>query len=101
MNFLSKIEEFFRNRSKTPWAKFETNGVGEDGLVKFQMTWNNAFLENVAAVGFTGHNAQEVVENFLLGSIMIPKDENFHEALGENSAKNSLQPTSQSNIIKM
>ena len=81
MTICKKVQEFFKNKSKTPWAKFETAGVDENGLVRYDMTWNPAFLENLRRAGFTGHNEQEIVENFFLGSMIIPKMEEETEML--------------------
>ena len=84
MSFLSWLDEKLRNRSKTPWARFVTTGV-EDGSVRYDMAWNPAFLENLKKAGFTGHNEQEIVENFFLGSMIIPKADGLNEAVSDDS----------------
>lgn len=80
IRFLKWVETKLRNRSSIPWAKFETAGV-EDGMVKYEMQWNPAFLENLKKAGFSGHNEQEIVENFFLGSLIIPKDDGLNAEL--------------------
>jgi hypothetical protein len=100
MKFLSKLEEFLRKRSKEPWAKFETAGV-EDGLVKYEMSWNPAFLENLKKAGFSGHNEQEIVENFFLGSIIIPKEDALNEEFEKNlNEAEEIKMTSERNKFK-
>lgn len=102
MSFFTKVEEFFKKRSKTPWAKFETSGVN-DGLVKYEMSWNPAFLENLKKAGFSGHNEQEIVENFFLGSIIIPKEDALNEEFEKNLneiSEEEIKMTSQRNKFK-
>ena len=90
IKFLLWLEEKLRNRSKAPWAKFETAGI-ENGTVRYDMSWNPAFLENLKKAGFTGHNEQEIVETFFLGSIIIPKEDALNMEVGENSLEPQLQ----------
>ena len=98
MSILSYFEELICRRSKTPWARFTTAGV-VDGLVRYDMSWNPAFLDNLKKAGFTGHNEQEIVENFFLGSMIIPKEDGLNAVdVGEDS----LQPamTSDKNRLR-
>jgi hypothetical protein len=67
--FLTKV----KNRSKTPWARFETNGI-HNGQVRYDMAWNHAFIKNLRQSGFKGHNEQELVEDFFMGSMILPKE---------------------------
>lgn len=82
--FLKWVEEKFRNISKTPWARFETGGI-QDGTVRYDMSWNPAFLENLKTAGFQGHNEQEIVESFFLGSLIIPKEDALNAEVGLDS----------------
>ena len=84
MSFFSWMEEKLQQRSKTPWARFNANGV-VDGSVRYDMAWNPAFLDNLKRAGFTGHNEQEIVENFFLGSLIIPKEDGLNEAVSDDS----------------
>lgn len=72
--FLNWSVEFLSRRSKKPWARFITNGISEDGQVKFDMAWNKAFLNNIAQYGFVGESDEISVQHFLMGSIMIPAE---------------------------
>ncbi len=100
MKFLTKLEEFLRKRSKKPWAKFETAGV-DNGMVKYEMSWNPAFLENLKKAGFSGHNEQEIVENFFLGSIIIPKEDALNEEFEKNlNEAEEIKMTSERNKFK-
>ena len=89
MSILSWCEERVMGFSKKPWAKFTTTGV-VDGSVRYDMAWNSAFLENLRRNGFTGHTEQEIVENFFLGSMIIPKMDGLNE---EFSDQNTVSPT--------
>ncbi len=90
LKFLRWLEEKIRNRSTKPWAKFETAGI-DNGTVRYDMSWNPAFLENLKKAGFSGHNEQEIVENFFLGSLIIPKEDALNEEVGEESLTPQLQ----------
>jgi hypothetical protein len=54
-------------------------------MVRYDMAWNPAFLANLKKSGFKGHNEQEIVENFFLGSMIIPKDDALNAEVGEES----------------
>ena len=82
--FLSWLEEKLRTRSKAPWARFTTAGI-EDGSVRYDMAWNPAFLANLRSAGFVGHSEQEIVENFFLGSMIIPKADGLNEEVSDDS----------------
>jgi hypothetical protein len=69
---IEKLFYWLKSKSKQPWAVFKTDGVVNE-TVKYEMHWNDAFLDNIKKAGFVGHNEQEIVESFFLGSIMIPK----------------------------
>ena len=84
LRFIKWLEEKLRNKSATPWAKFETAGI-ENGMVRYDMAWNPAFLANLKKSGFKGHNEQEIVEIFFLGSMIIPKDDALNAEVGEES----------------
>ena len=93
IKFIRWLEEKLRNRSKSPWARFETSGV-ENGTVRYDMSWNPAFLDNLKKAGFTGHTEQEIVENFFLGSMIIPKEDALNAEVGEDSLTPQLQSES-------
>lgn len=84
LRFIKWLEEKLRNKSSIPWARFETAGI-ENGMVRYDMAWNPAFLANLKKSGFKGHNEQEIVENFFLGSMIIPKDDALNAEVGEES----------------
>lgn len=90
IKFLRWLEEKLRNRSSTPWARFETSGI-ENGTVRYDMSWNPAFLDNLKKAGFTGHSEQEIVETFFLGSMIIPKEDALNAEVGETSLSPQLQ----------
>lgn len=71
---ISKILDILKSRSKKPWASFQTNGFGEDGRIKFEISYNKAFIENLSAHGIRGINDQETVMRFLVASQMLPEE---------------------------
>ena len=68
-----KFAEWCMKYSKKPWARFVVNGIEKNGEVKFEMTWNKAFLKNIKAAGFEADSPQEAVELFLFGTLIMPK----------------------------
>ena len=74
MSLFNWLSEFFAKRSKKPWARFITNGIDDEGQVRFDMAWNKAFLRNIEAYGFDGESEEISVQNFLFGSMMLPKE---------------------------
>lgn len=90
LRFIKWLEEKIRNRSKTPWARFDTAGI-ENGTVRYDMAWNPAFLVNLRNAGFNGHNEQEIVENFFLGSLIIPREDGLND--DQAVSEDSLTPT--------
>lgn len=60
--------------SRKPWVRFTMYGISEDGEVKIVSAYNKAFIKNCAKHGLLGANDDETVQNFLLGTIMAPKD---------------------------
>ena len=98
MSFISWLDEKMNSRSKKPWARFVTAGV-EDGAVRYDMAWNETFIENLRKAGFTGHNEQEIVENFFLGSMIIPKVDGLNEAVSDDSLA-APQMTSEKNRFR-
>jgi hypothetical protein len=71
--FLNWLVELLMKRSKKPWARFITSGIDDEGQVRFDMAWNKAFLRNIAQYGFDGESEEICVQNFLWGSMMLPK----------------------------
>jgi len=97
VKILEKLVELIKARSSTPWARFTVGGIEANGQVKFDMSWNPAFLDNVSKAGFSGASEQETVENFLLGAIMYPKDMENEVA---SEAHPNLQAESSNNKIR-
>ena len=59
------------------------------------MYWNQAFLDQLRKAGFEGHNEQEIVEQFLFASLIMPRDLAEQPLTPEQAVQNenSLQPT--------
>lgn len=74
-SFLVKVKEFFANRSRQPWACFETAGIdAATGAVAFSISWNHEFIKNLHAHGFHGTTDEESVQMFFLSARMIPEE---------------------------
>ena len=61
-------------RRKKPWARFIVNGISEDGQVRFDIAFNKAFIKNAQDNGLQGASDEETVQNFLFGTMMLPKE---------------------------
>lgn len=73
-SFLIRIKEFFSKKSSTPWACFETNGPTNDGIMEFSLSWNDAFIKQIKALGYTGGNDEELVQLFFLATRAYPEN---------------------------
>lgn len=85
MSVFASLNEFFAKRSKKPWARFTTNGIDENGQVRFEMAWNKAFLKNIATYGFIYESPEIAVQEWHLAS-MIPA--NIYDEVQEEVVSN-------------
>jgi hypothetical protein len=83
VKFFNWLSELFSRRSKKPWARFIVSGIDENGMVKFDMAWNHAFIKHSDELGFTGESEEITVQNFLFGIMSLTKDVNDQEILSE------------------
>lgn len=72
-SWLIQIKELLARRSKKPWACFETTGPDKDGRVGFSISYNDAFIKNMANLGMSGTTPEETVQLFFLQMRMIPE----------------------------
>lgn len=72
--FLNWLIEKLHSRSKKPWLRLVINGIQEDGLIRFDSSWNKAFIKNINANGFYAENEEETIQNFIFSSLIYPKD---------------------------
>ena len=65
---------FVRNQEllPSPWASFEVNGFEDDGRVKVDFTWNQAFVKKIKALGFEAETDQDCVQLFFFASSLRP-----------------------------
>ena len=61
-------------RSKKPWVRFTMGGITEDGELRIQTAYNKAFIKNATVHGLKGATDEETVQNFLLGTLIAPKE---------------------------
>lgn len=61
---LEKLLDNRRNASKEPWASFEVTGFEDDGRIKVQTNWNDAFIQQIHALGFKAETEEDSVQLF-------------------------------------
>lgn len=67
------LKEALAQRSKKPWACFETTGPDVDGRVAFSISSNKAFIKNLQDLGMGGINDEETLHMFFIRARMIPE----------------------------
>jgi len=75
-SWLVSIKEKIAQRSKNPWACFETSGPDESGRIGFSISWNPAFVRNLEKLGMGGATEEETIQLFFLQVRMIPDSMN-------------------------
>lgn len=73
VKFLEWLTERLMRFSRKPWVRFTMYGIDDDNQVKVVSAFNKAFIKNVKSFGIYGASEDEIVSNFLLGTIIIPK----------------------------
>lgn len=96
-SWLIKIEEFFKRKSKKPWACFETDGPDSHGKVSFSISYNSAFVKNLEALGWEGTTPEETVQMFFLQIRMIPDEFVSDDAINPEATPNL---TNESNTLR-
>ena len=98
-SLLVKVKEMLANRSKKPWASFETDGPDENGRVGFAISWNSAFIERLRAAGYQEITDEETVQMFFMSIRMIPE---AYAADEEHTVNPEATPrlTSEANILR-
>lgn len=74
VRLLNWLTNLLMARRKKPWARFIVNGISDDGQVRFDISYNKAFIKNIQANGLQGASDEESVQNFLFGTMMLPKE---------------------------
>lgn len=74
VRFLEWLTDRLMSRSKKPWVRFTMNGISSDGQLRIQSAYNKAFIKNATEHGLLGASDEETVQNFLLGTIIAPKE---------------------------
>jgi hypothetical protein len=74
VKFLEWLIDLLTSRSKKPRLRLVINGIQEDGLVRFDSNWNKALIKNLNVNGFYAENEEETIQDFLLGSLIYPKE---------------------------
>lgn len=97
-NLLIKWLDWLIQKDKSPKVFFICDGLSQDGRVKFEMFWNDAFITNMKANGIQGTTEEETAMLFLVGSQLRPEE----MGLAEESVESEAHPvlTSESNYIK-
>lgn len=74
----------------TPWAMFEIVGFQDDGQVKVEFNWNDAFIRKLDQLGFTAETEEDTVQLFFYASQMKPTS--LMEAGGDESVQSEDLP---------
>jgi len=83
LNYLKKLlkrptarQTFLDNQEKStyPWAMFEIVGFKEDGQIRVEFNWNDAFIEKINALGFKAETEEDSVQLFFYASQMKPTE---------------------------
>ena len=61
---LEKALDWRRNASKEPWASFEVTGFEDDGRIKVNTNWNDAFITKIYELGFKAETEEDSVQLF-------------------------------------
>ena len=61
LNFFSKNKK----ESKEPYFNLISSGVNEDGVVKLEVDWNDAFIKELRKQGFKGINDEELIQTYV------------------------------------
>lgn len=74
LSLASNRQKFIDEQSvlDTPWAMFEVNGFENDGQIKVEFTWNDAFIYKLNLLGFTAETEEDTVQLFFYASQMKP-----------------------------
>jgi hypothetical protein len=81
-----------------PWAMFEINGFSDDGRIKVEFNWNDAFVVKIHALGFQAETAEDSVQLFFYASQMKPTQLSG----GDETVQSESHPqlSGQSNILR-
>lgn len=58
--------------TETPWAMFEIADFKDDGQIKVEFNWNQAFIKRINALGFQAETEEDSVQLFFYTSQMKP-----------------------------
>jgi hypothetical protein len=58
--------------TKTPWAMFEVIGFEDDGKIKVEFNWNDAFIKRLESLGFVAETPEDSVQLFFYTAQMRP-----------------------------
>lgn len=72
MGLLRNLSNWAISRSKEPWASFEVTGFEQDGRIKVDFNWNEAFIKKIHGLGFKAETEEDSVQLFFYASSMRP-----------------------------
>jgi hypothetical protein len=88
-----------QDESQTPWAIFEIVNFDEDGKVKVEFNWNQAFIKKLDEVGFTAETEEDTVQLFFYASQMQPEE--LSEVSGDESVQIADLPNLSQNVNRI
>lgn len=82
----------------TPWATFEVTGFENDGRVKVEFNWNDAFITKLNDLGFQAETEEDSVQLFFYAAQLRPTELSEGDASVQSDSHPSL--SANQNIIR-
>jgi len=84
--------------TEDPWATFEVRGFEDDGRIKVEFNWNDAFIQKIKDLGFQAETEEDSVQLFFYASQMKPTELSG----GDDPVQSAEHPqlSSQQNVLR-
>lgn len=94
---LSTLIDKIDQRSNEPRGSFVVTGFENDGRVKIEFNWNDAFIKKIKSLGFEAETDEDSVQLFFFASQMRPQS----LAVGDDPVQSENHPSlsGQQNVI--
>ncbi len=69
IKWLSQLLLKLRENDDEPYLALKTTGISPDGLMGFELEWNDVAVDNLQKNGYLGATPQAIVEEFFVHSI--------------------------------
>lgn len=95
---LQKALNWRHNADAEPWASFEVIGFEEDGRIKVNTNWNDAFVKKINALGFQAETEDDSVQLFFYTCMARPTE---LDGVEEDSAISNGHPNLQNDTHQL